>query len=169
MTSIDVKYFEEQIKRATVQTSIADSWLAENKQTSLSKWLSANKYEFYDLVDLDIVAFSDNFTGLSSLPKHIVSLSNLGRRYIGKIPVYQTTENGDLFWTGFIPEHAYVEDEKGLLPLLKSQVKKTHQERAKKYLTFCEKYQITHRLSDDCLPFEERSYLVGPFCEGGYY
>lgn len=165
MTSLTNEYFEERNRISKEQSATADSWLIENNQTSLNQWLSENKYEFYDLVDREIVEFTSNNKGLSSLPEHIVSLSNLGTRFVGLIPTYKPDGDGDLFWTGFETEHAYVVDDTGLLSLLKSQNNRTRQERAKKYLHACEKYQITHRLPDNCLPFEERSYLTGPFCD----
>jgi len=164
LTSISNEYWIEEGKRSAEKAARAKKWLNDNDLQSLEEWLDLKKIEFYDLVDLDLLTFSEQLNPVS-LPQHIASLSELGSQFIGVIPEYLSRESGNLFWSGFESHHGYLIEKDVLDSMIVNQTQKSKPDRARKYVDICAKYGIATELAELYAPFEESRFIAGPYCD----
>ena len=157
MTSLSPRYFEEENRKLREKESRFSDWCQENGKTSLKDWMKTNHVLSQDLFAAKLVDYPDPRYKVASL-KNEPFLSDLGKKSIATLPEF---ESSHLEYS-----LAYILDEKLLLREVASHLSKSEalrREDFKREYFFINGYEAP-RLDSE-LPFEERSFISGPFCD----
>lgn len=157
MTTLNIADLYNSMLDTLVIRDCFEIWCSENKHTPLSRWLLENGYKSSDLYISGLIDYPVKGP-ISGIFNNEPYLTEIGKKYID-YPEFIESEFS--YGVDFI----YVIDSEGLCGVLAHLNDRTEKQ---KILDDAKEYKLKHgidpKFPDEYLPFEERSYIAGPYC-----
>lgn len=161
MTTVSFSYFEKRAEIQTIQQNEFNFWCKTQHILSLTEWMSENSIEIHDLYGAGLVEFTELLGPIGITPHATINITDLGKDMLNK---YVENELSDLYDNEY--KIYYITDRLILNKKIVEYKNKSHSEKRKKYIEYhVHRYGYKPAPLDDELPFEERSYIAGPFCD----
>lgn len=164
MTTVSFEYFEQRAKRLAVHVNEFNIWCKTNHISSLTEWMLDNSIEIHELYGTGLIDYIELFGPVGITPYATITITTSGKEVLH---MYMENELIDLYNDEY--RFYYITDRLTLDNKFFEYKNKSDSEKRRLYVDYhVHRYGYKPEPLDDELPFEDRSYIAGPFCDIEY-
>ena len=159
MTTVYFEHFEQRSKTLAAQVDKFNLWCKTKQFSCLTEWMEENSVKIHELHGAGLIDYIEAFGPVGITPYATITITNLGKKALhmhGK-PIKAYNHEYRFY---------YIKNRLTLDNIFLEYKNKSDSEKRRLYVDYhVRRYGYKPEPLDDELPFEDRSYIGGPFCD----